>query len=93
MPAVIDTPEVVEYEEHDLYEEHDRQEEPPKGRGAQLGFWPMVVQSMRRYSTHRLQSMSSADRSARRQLESPMARLAQEHPMLYLLGFFGMHHG
>jgi hypothetical protein len=53
----------------------------------------MVVQSLRRYSTHRLQSMSSADRKALRQLESPMARLAQEHPMLYLLGFFGMHHG
>jgi hypothetical protein len=37
--------------------------------------------------------MSSSDRKALRQLESPMARLAQGHPMLYLLGFFGMHHG
>jgi hypothetical protein len=37
--------------------------------------------------------MSSSDRSALRQLESPMVRLAQEHPMLYLLGFFGMNNG
>jgi hypothetical protein len=93
MPAVIDAPEILEHKEHDLYEEHDLQEEPPKGRGARAGFWPMVVQSMRRYSTHRLQSTSSSDRSALRQLESPMAQLAQEHPMLYLLGFFGMNNG
>jgi hypothetical protein len=93
MSAVMDTPEILEHKEHDLYEEHDLQEEPPKVRGARGGFWHTVVQSLRRDSTHRLQRRSSADRSARRQLELPMARLAQEHPMLYLLGFFGMHHG
>jgi hypothetical protein len=27
------------------------------------------------------------------QLEAPMARLAQEHPTLFLLGFFGIPHG
>jgi hypothetical protein len=87
MPAVIDTPEVGE--------DHDQspQEAPPQGRGAQTGFWPMVVQSMRRYRTHRLQRTSSADRSALRQLESPIARLAQEHPTLFLLGFCGIHNG
>jgi len=87
MPGVMHAPEVGEEKALSL------QEEQSQVRGARGGFWPMVVQSMRRYSTHRLQSMSSSDRKALRQLESPMARLAQEHPMLYLLGFFGMHHG
>ena len=91
MSAVMDTPEILEHKEHDLEEEHDLQEEQPQVRGAQLGFWRAVGQSLRRYRTHRLQRTSSSDRSALRQLESPMARLAQEHPMLYLLGFFGMH--
>jgi hypothetical protein len=93
MPAVIDAPEILEHKEHDLYEEHDLQEEQPQVRGAQLGVWRAVGQYIGRQRAHRLQRTSSADRSARRQLESPMARLAQEHPMLYLLGFFGMHHG
>jgi hypothetical protein len=88
MPGVMHAPEVGEKKAQSL------QEEQPQVRGARGGFWPMmVVQSLRRYSTHRLQSMSSADRKALRQLESPMARLAQEHPMLYLLGFFGMNNG
>jgi hypothetical protein len=87
MPGVIHAPEVGEEKAQSL------REALPEGRGARGGFWPMVVQSLRRYSTHRLQRTSSADRSALRQLESPMARLAQEHPMLYLLGFFGMNNG
>ena len=67
------------------------QEAQPQGRGARAGFWPAVVASVRRYSTHRQQRTSSVDRSVLRQLASPMARVAQEHPTLYLLGFFGMH--
>ena len=86
MPGVKHAPEGMEEKEHGI------QEEQPQIRGARGGFWPMVVQSMRRYSTHRQQRTSSADRRALRQLESPMARVAQEHPTLYLLGFFGMHH-
>ena len=87
MPAVMDAPEIVEQKEHAL------QEEPPQARGAHAGFWHVVMASVRRQSVHRLQRTSSSDRSALRQLESPMARLAQEHPMLYLLGFFGMNNG
>ena len=87
MPGVIHAPEVGEEKAQSL------QEAQPEERGARTGFWPMVMQSMRRYSTHRLQRTSSADRKALHQLESPMARLAQEHPMLYLLGFFGTPHG
>jgi hypothetical protein len=87
MLSVIGAPEVGEEKAQSL------QEEQPQGRGARTGLWPTVVQSLRRYSTPRLQRTSSADRSTLRQRESPMVRLAQEHPMLYLLGFFGMHHG
>jgi hypothetical protein len=89
MPSVIDAPEVVEYDKHALDERHDLSQEQPQGRVARAGFWRTVVQSMRRYSTHRLRRTSPSDRNALRQLESPMARLAQEHPTLYLLGFFG----
>jgi hypothetical protein len=87
MPAVIETTEVGE--EH----AQSPQEAPPQGGEARTGFWHTVVQSLRRYSTPRQQRRSSADRSALRQRESPMARVAQEHPTLYLLGFCGMHHG
>jgi hypothetical protein len=87
MPAVIETTEVGE--DH----AQSPQEALPQGRGARTGFWPTVVQSLRRYSTPRQQRTSSADRKALRHLESPMAHVAQEHPTLYLVGFFGMHHG
>jgi hypothetical protein len=87
MPSVIDAPEGVEHDRHDLYEEQ------PRVYGTRAGFWPTVVQSLRRYSTPRWQRRSSADRQAPPQLASPMARVAQEHPTLYLVGFFGMHHG
>jgi hypothetical protein len=87
MPGVIHVPEVEEEKAQRL------QEAPPQVRGARTGFWPTVVASVSRYNTHRLQRTSSADHDALRHLESPMARLAQEHPMLYLLGFFGMHNG
>ena len=87
MPPVTDVPEIVEQAEYALYEEQ------PQAHTAHPGFWHAVMAYVRRQRVHRLQSTSSSDRSALRQLESPMARLAQEHPMLYLLGFFGMHHG
>lgn len=87
MPALIETSEVVQHD-HNAFDAEQSQ-----GRGAHAGFWPTVVVSVRRYSTHRLQRRSSSDRRALRQLGSPMARLAQEHPTLYLLGFFGISHG
>jgi hypothetical protein len=87
MLSVMSAPEVGEEKEQSL------QEEQPQVRGAQLGFWRAVGQYIGRQRAHRLQRTSSADRSALRQLESPMARLAQEHPTLFLLGFCGMHNG
>jgi hypothetical protein len=87
MPSVIDTPKRVEHEAQALSEEQ------PQRRATQPGFWHAVVAYARRRRVHRLQRTSSADRRALRQLEAPMARLAQEHPTLFLLGFFGIPHG
>jgi hypothetical protein len=87
MSAVMDTPEIGAHEAYAL------QKEPPQAPTAHPGFWHAVMAYVRRQSVHRLQRTSSSDRRALRQLESPMARLAQEHPMLYLLGFFGMNNG
>jgi len=87
MPSVIDTPEIVEHEEHDLYQEQ------PQVRAAHPGFWHTVGEYVRRRRVHRLQRTSSADHSMLCQMEAPMARLAQEHPTLFLLGFFGNPNG
>ena len=70
MPSVIDTPEKITHEEQALSEEQ------PQTRAAHPGFWHAVVAYARRRRVHRLQSTSSSDRSALRQLEAPMARLA-----------------
>ena len=93
MPSVIDVPERVEHDEHAFYEEHDLYNEQPQVHIVRSGFWHAVVAYARRRRVHQLQRTSSADRSALRQLEAPMARLAQEHPTLFLLGFFGIPNG
>jgi hypothetical protein len=87
MPAVIDTPEVVEREEHNLHEEQ------PQVRVARAGFWHRLVQSVRRPRVHRSSRTRSSARSARLQMESPMACVAPEPRTLYLLGFWGLHNG
>jgi hypothetical protein len=87
MPSVIDAPEIVEHEEHALSEEQ------PQTRAAHPGFWHTVVAYARRQRAHRLQRTASSDHRMLRPMASPMARLAQEHPTLFLLGFFGIHHG
>ena len=43
MPAVIDTPEVVEHEAHALYEAHDFSTEQPQVHVARSGFWHTVA--------------------------------------------------
>ena len=87
MPSVMDAPEVVEYEEHDLYEEQ------PQAPTVHRGFWYTVLQYVRRPSVHASSHTPSSSHVALHQAESPMARLAQEHPTLYLLGFCGIHSG
>jgi hypothetical protein len=87
MPSVIDAPANIAHEAQALSEEQ------PQTRATHPEFWHAVVAYARRRRVHRLQRASSADRSALCQLEAPMARLAQEHPTLFLLGFFGIPHG
>jgi hypothetical protein len=87
MPSVIDTSEIIRHEEQALSEEQ------PQTRATHAGFWHAVVAYARRRRVHRLQRTSSSDSSTLRPMASPMARLAQEHPTLFLLGFFGIPHG
>ena len=84
MPAVIDAPEVVEYEEQDLHEEQ------PQVRAAHPGFWHTVVQYVRRLRVRRRQSTSSSSPVSRHPIEMPMERLAREHLTLYLRVFTGL---
>jgi hypothetical protein len=93
MPSVIDVPEKITYEEQALSEEHDLYKEQPQVHVVRPGFWDAVVAYARRRRVHRMQRTSSADHSTLRPMASPMARLAQEHPTLFLLGFFGIPHG
>ena len=87
MPAVIDAPEILDHTAHDI------QEAPPEVHTVHRGFWYTVKQYVRRHRVHTSTGTRSASRVAMHQLESPMARLAQEHPTLYLLGFCGIHSG
>jgi hypothetical protein len=87
MPSVIDAPEVVEHDRHDLYEEQ------PRVYGTRAGFWRTVVQSMRRQSVQTSSRTRSSSRLSLHQIALPMARVAQEHPTLYLQGFWGIPNG
>jgi hypothetical protein len=81
MPSVMDAPARVEHEEHAIQEAQSPVCTAPRG------FWHSMVQYVRRPRVRTSSGISL------RQLESPMARLAQEHPTLYLLGFCGIHSG
>jgi hypothetical protein len=84
MPAVMDTPEVVEREEHDLYEEQ------PQVHATHPGLWHTLLQYVRRHSVHRLKSTSSLAHVSRHPIEMPLERLARENPTLFLRVFTGM---
>jgi len=90
MPAVMDTPEVLEHEEHALYEEHDLYKEQPPVRGAHPGFWHRVMQYVKRHRVHTPHGMPSSSHGSLRPIEMPMERLAREHPMLYLRVYTGL---
>jgi hypothetical protein len=87
MPSVMDTPARVDHDNHNF------QEAQPQVRTTPCGFWCTVMQYVRRYRASRASRTRSVSRVSLHPTESPMARLAQEHPMLYLLGFCGIHSG
>ena len=90
MPAVMDTPEVVEHEEYALDEEHDLHTEQPQVRVAGSGFWRTVVQYMRRQSAHRRHRTPSSSHGSLHPIEMPLERLARENPTLYIQAFYGV---
>jgi hypothetical protein len=87
MPSVIDAPVRVE---HDTYELQDEQ---PRLRIVRSGFWHRLVQYVRQHRIHMPSRIGSSRYNVRHHLESPMAHLAQEHPTLYLQGFWGIPNG
>jgi hypothetical protein len=84
MPAVIDAPEVVEYEEQDC------QEAQPKGRGARAGFWHTVGQYVRRHRARHACHTWSSSPGTPHPIEMPLERLVREHPTLFLRVFTGV---
>jgi hypothetical protein len=87
MPSVMDAPARVDHDNHDLYEEQ------PQVRVTHPRFWRTLVQYMRRPRVYTSSHTPASSHVTLHQLESPMARVAQEHPTLYLLGFCGIHSG
>jgi hypothetical protein len=85
--SAIDTPARVEHEHHDLSEEQ------PRVYVTRAGFWRTLVQYVRRQRVQTSSQTRSSSRLSLHQIALPMANMAQEHPMLYLVGFFGMHNG
>ena len=83
MSAVMDTPEVVEYEEHDL------QEEQPEVHIAHRGFWHTVMAYVRR-RVHRLPSTSFAPPGSLHPIETPADLLARQYPSLYIRAYAGV---
>jgi hypothetical protein len=90
MPAVIDTPEVVEHEEYALYEAHDQHTEQAPVREAHPGFWHTVLQYLRRQRVHTSYRTPSSSRQALHPIEMPMERLARQYPTLYIQAFYGV---
>ena len=93
MPAMMDTPEIVEHEEHALYGEHDLDnphEEQPQARAAHPGFWQTVKQYVKRHRVHTPPGTPSTPYGSLHPIEMPMERLAREHPTLYLRVLTGL---
>ena len=85
MPSVIDAPEVVGHGHNDLYEEQ------PRVYVTRAGFWRTLVQYVRQHRARNASRTRSSSRLSLHQIALPMARVAQEHPTLYLQGFWGIH--
>ena len=83
MPAVLDTPKVMDYETYDLPEAH------PPVRPDRAGFWQMVMQYMRRHNVRRFHRTSSS-RLPVHQFEAPADLLARQYPTLYIQACTGV---
>ena len=83
MPAVVDAPEVMDYEIHDLPEAQ------PRVRPNRGGFWYTVAQYMRRPSVRRFHRTPSFPRSVHT-CEGPADLLARQYPTLCIQAYAGI---
>ena len=83
MPAVLDTPEVMDYETYDLPEAQ------PRVRPNRAGFWYTVGQYMRRQRVHRFRRPSSS-RLPVQKFEAPADLLARQYPTLCIQAYAGI---
>jgi hypothetical protein len=90
MPAVIDTPEIVEHEVHALYKEHDLYEEQPPVREAHSGFWHTVLQYVKRHRVHTPHGTPSSSHGSLHPIEMPADLLARQYPSLYIRAYAGV---
>ena len=83
MPAVLDAPEVMDYEAHDLFATQ------PRVRPDRAGFWSTVAQYMRRQSVRRFHRPPSS-RLPVPKFEAPADLLARQYPALYIQACTGV---
>ena len=83
MPAVLDTPEVMDYETYDLPEAQ------PRVRPDCAGFWQTVAQYMRRPRVHRFHRTPSSRLPAHK-FEAPADLLARQYPTLFIQAYAGI---
>ncbi len=81
MPAVIDTPELIEIEQIDL---HDLTIEQPPARQARPGFWGMLAHRLTTYLIPTLRKWHAPMDSIPCPFETPMDRFVREYPSVAL---------
>jgi hypothetical protein len=81
MPAVIDTPEVVEHAEHALYEEQ------PPVRKVHPGFWHRVLRHVKQHRTHTRPGTPSSSHRLLHRIDTPEDLLARQYPALYIRAY------
>lgn len=84
MPALIDTPEVVEHEEHAFYAEQ------PPVRQAHPRFWYRVLQYVQRHRVHILHGTPCSSHRPHQRIDTPADLLAREYPNLYIRAYAGV---
>jgi len=81
MPAVIDTPELIEIEQ---IETPDLPIERPQPRQARPGFWRMLAHKITQNLTPMLREQHAPVYRAPRPFETPMDRFVREYPSIAL---------
>jgi hypothetical protein len=83
MPSVLDAPERIDDIEY--VETPAILEERPQARRARPGFWRTLAHGIARRLTYIPHERQAPSCSPRRPFETPMDRLAREHPSLSIL--------